>query len=73
MIDFGSVPLWIYALAGFLWLLTLAAIWHAWSHSFPNENERLIWMAVCVFFPVLGLLAYILFGLRRARKNSIRR
>ena len=72
MIAFSALPLWVYGLTGLLWLLTLGAIWHAWNHTFPNENERLIWMCVCVFFPVLGLLAYLSFGLRRAQKRSIR-
>lgn len=41
-------------------------IWHAFSHDFPTPTERLIWMMVCVFVPVIGGLAYLLFGLRRA-------
>ncbi len=46
-------------------LLNLWGIWHAFSHSFATPVERLIWIAVCIFIPFLGGLAYILFGYRR--------
>lgn len=46
----------------------LFGIWHAWNRVFPTSQERLIWIGVCVFVPVLGGLAYLIFGLRRAKK-----
>lgn len=63
---------------GFLGLLlmglpaipNLFGIWHSYHRVFPTEKERLIWLGVCIFVPVLGGLAYLLFGFRRARKYS---
>jgi uncharacterized protein YjeT (DUF2065 family) len=31
-------------------------------------NEKAIWMAICVFVPVLGGLAYLIFGRPRAKR-----
>ena len=46
----------------------LFGIWHAFHRVFPTPQERLIWMAACVFVPVIGGVCYLLFGFRRARK-----
>jgi hypothetical protein len=46
----------------------LFGIWHAFHRVFPTPQERLIWVAVCVFVPVIGGVSYLIFGLRRARK-----
>ncbi len=51
-------------------LPNLWSIWHAFYREFPTPAERLIWIAACVFAPVLGGVAYILVGRRRARKFS---
>ena len=48
----------------------LFGIWHAFRHDFPGPQERLWWLGVCVFLPVLGGIAYLIFGLRRAKKKS---
>lgn len=48
----------------------LFGIWHAFHRVFPTPSERLIWLGVCVFVPIVGGLAYLLFGLRRAKKPS---
>lgn len=46
----------------------LFGIWHAWNRVFPTPQERLWWLGACVFVPVLGGIAYLIFGMRRARK-----
>lgn len=46
----------------------LFGIWHAYHRVFPTDKERLIWMGVCIFVPVLGGIAYLIFGFRRAKK-----
>ena len=46
----------------------LFGIWHAFHRVFPTPQERLIWLGVCVFVPVIGGLAYLIFGMRRAKK-----
>lgn len=72
MIESGDMTLW--QLAFFLLLLAIPilpnlwSIWHAFYREFPTPAERLIWIAGCVFLPVIGGVAYILIGRRRARK-----
>lgn len=51
-------------------LPNLWSIWHAYNRAFPTEPERLLWILLAVFIPVLGGLAYIIFGVRRSRKIS---
>ena len=49
-------------------LPTLWSIWHAHFREFPSHNEKMIWLGVCVFVPVIGGIIYILFGRRRGVK-----
>ncbi|MDL2317284.1 PLD nuclease N-terminal domain-containing protein [Desulfovibrio sp. OttesenSCG-928-A18] len=53
---------------GFLAIPNLFGIWHAFHRIFPSNQERLIWIGVCIFVPVLGGICYLIFGFRRARK-----
>lgn len=46
----------------------LWSIWHAFHRAFPTDTERLAWLGIAVFVPVLGGIAYIIFGRPRARK-----
>ena len=46
----------------------LFGIWHAFHRVFPTPQERLIWVGVCVFVPIIGGISYLIFGFRRARK-----
>ena len=48
-------------------LPNLWAIRHAMRHEFPGEREKYWWTLGAVFVPVLGGLAYLLFGLRRGK------
>ena len=58
----------------FTWALILAipilpnlwCIWHAFTHEFPGENEQKLWIRAGIFLPVLGGLAYLFYGRRRA-------
>ncbi len=49
-------------------LPNLWSIWHAFHRDFPTVQEKMIWISVAVFIPVLGGVAYILFGRPRSRK-----
>lgn len=62
-----STLLWI-ALLTIPILPNLWCIWHSYSREFENPPERLIWMGVGVFVPVIGGLLYLLIGQRRARR-----
>ena len=48
-------------------LPNLWAIRHAMRHEVPGEREKYWWTLGAVFVPVLGGLAYLLFGLRRGK------
>ena len=56
------------ALLGLPTIPNLWGIWHAFHRNFPTPQERLIWVGACVFIPVIGGIAYLIFGMRRARK-----
>ncbi|MDR2489510.1 MAG: PLD nuclease N-terminal domain-containing protein [Desulfovibrio sp.] len=69
------MELWQIVLLAALPIPNLWGIRHAFYHDFPAPHERLIWMGVCIFVPVIGGLAYMLFGFRRSkefRENSSR-
>ncbi len=51
-------------------LPNLWGIWHAWHREFPTWQERFFWMMLCIFVPVFGGIAYLLFGVRRAQKRE---
>ena len=61
-----SLEWWQIALLFLPALLNLWGIWHALNHTFETPLERVLWMVACVFVPVLGGVAYVLFGWRRA-------
>lgn len=47
-------------------LINLWGIVHAFRHAFPVPAERVLWIALCVFIPLLGGVVYLVFGMRRA-------
>ncbi len=52
-------------------LPNLWSIWHIRSRYFSNEQERSIWFLVAVFIPVIGGIAYIFVGRKRASKTPL--
>ena len=51
-------------------LPNLWCIWNAYRSEFPNPVEKMAWIMVGIFFPVIGGLLYIFAGARRARKRQ---
>mgnify|MGYP000882764253 CR=1 FL=1 len=49
-------------------LPNLWGIWHCFHRDFPTVNEKMIWLGVTVFIPVIGGLAYLIAGRKRGRK-----
>jgi len=49
-------------------LPNLWAIWHSFHANFATHQEKIIWIAVSVFIPVLGGAAYVIWGRKRARR-----
>lgn len=46
------------------------SIWDIWSHSFKDYNQKMLWLILVVFMPVLGALIYIFWGRRHALRLS---
>lgn len=50
-------------------LFNIWAICHAGLRVFPSgPQERILWVMLAMFIPVLGGLIYLLFGMKRSRK-----
>lgn len=48
-------------------VINLWAIWHAMTHRFDHEKEKMLWILGAIFLPVFGGLLYLFFGLRRSK------
>ncbi|QLA16005.1 PLD nuclease N-terminal domain-containing protein [Desulfolutivibrio sulfoxidireducens] len=46
----------------------LWAIWHSYRRDFPTPAEKMAWLGAAVFLPVVGGLAYLVFGRKRGKK-----
>ena len=44
------------------------AIWHVFHRTFASVNEKMFWLGLSVFVPVLGGLIYLVFGRKRGQK-----
>lgn len=51
-------------------LPNLWAIWDSFQSDFDTHQEKMVWIAVSVFVPVLGGLAYLIWGRKRARREK---
>lgn len=49
-------------------LPNLWAIWHSFHAEFATHQEKMVWLAVNIFVPVLGGLVYLFWGRKRARR-----
>lgn len=47
-------------------LPTFWSIMHIWRHQFSSPLQRSLWLVFVVFVPVIGGLAYIFTGRRKA-------
>ena len=46
------------------------AIWHSFYRVFPTHTEKMFWFLLAIFVPVLGGIAYLIWGRKRGRKPS---
>jgi|GEM_PF-436010 len=51
-------------------LPNLWSIWDAFHREFSSVNEKMAWIGLGIFAPVLGGLAYLFFGRRRSHKTQ---
>ena len=57
---------WVWGLLALPIVPNLWSIRHVGTHHFAQPTERFLWLAVCIFVPCLGGLAYVVFGRPRA-------
>uniref|UniRef100_I2Q0S6 Cardiolipin synthase N-terminal domain-containing protein n=1 Tax=Desulfovibrio sp. U5L TaxID=596152 RepID=I2Q0S6_9BACT len=46
------------------------AIWQSFHREFPTPLERMFWFLLAIFVPMLGGIAYLIWGRKRGRKTS---
>ncbi len=46
----------------------LWAIWHSFHAEFATHQEKMVWIAISVFVPVLGGLIYLFWGRKRIQR-----
>lgn len=49
-------------------LPNLWSIWHVFNRNFSSPVEKLSWIGLAVFIPVIGGIVYIIWGRKRGRK-----
>ena len=55
-----------YIVIALLPLPNLWSIWHVWAHEFESFHNKVVWLCIAVFLPVLGGLLYIFIGRKKA-------
>jgi hypothetical protein len=69
------------ALTNQQWIIVIAAVFacfsfsawsilDAWKRDFEATNEKVLWIQICIFVPILGSLAYLFLGRKRGSKNA---
>lgn len=51
-------------------LPNILAIWHVFPREFPTPQEKMAWLALAVFLPVIGGLVYWIMGRKRGKVAS---
>jgi len=42
----------------------------AWKREFESAQEKMLWIQICIFIPILGSLAYVFLGRKRGSKRT---
>lgn len=62
---------WWHVLVAFIPILpNFWSIWDIWHHSFPTAEQRMCWLLLVVFVPLLGGLIYIFTGRKQAMPRT---
>jgi peptidoglycan/LPS O-acetylase OafA/YrhL len=64
----GKLIAFLAVMAGFL-VLTLWSTWHAMHRQFESTNEKIFWVQLTILVPVLGGIAYALWGRKRGQPS----
>ena len=65
--EWWYVPLIILPTLPNLW-----SIWHVWSHEFASLQQKVIWLFIPVFIPLIGGLLYMAVGRKKALGPVVR-
>lgn len=67
-----TATLWVVILSVVALCFSFSAwtILDAWKRHFESANEKLLWIQICIFVPILGSVAYLFFGQKRGIKRS---
>jgi hypothetical protein len=41
-----------------------------WKRDFESVNEKVLWMQICIFVPILGAVAYLFVGRKRGTTRA---
>lgn len=66
----AGYPLWFFLVATLPVFLNFWAIAHAFYRNFPTVQEKMVWLCLAVFVPVIGGLAYLFVGRKRGNKPA---
>ena len=66
----GGYPLWLFLVMALPAFINFWAIAHAFYRNFPTIQEKMVWLCLAVFVPVLGGLIYLFVGRKRGTKES---
>jgi len=72
--DFSAVTAsqWtvILSIVGVCFALSAWCILDAWKRTYESANEKVLWMQLCIFIPILGSVAYLFIGRKRGSTRS---
>ncbi len=51
-------------------LPNLWSIWHIFKNDFPTPQEKMTWIFVATFLPVIGGIIYVLWGRKKVIKGE---
>jgi hypothetical protein len=65
----GGYPLWLFLVLTLPVFLNFWAIAHAFYRNFPTIQEKMVWLCLAVFVPVIGGLIYLFMGRKRGTRE----
>lgn len=70
--DFSSLSnnqwIVIIALVGICFSFSAWSIIDCWKRTYESTNEKVMWIQISVFVPILGSLAYLFLGRKRGSR-----
>ena len=63
---------WMVIIASVLACFSFTAwtILDCWKRDYEAVNEKVLWIQICIFVPILGSLAYLFIGRNRGSKRA---